>query len=64
MIETTQKVRILSSFLAVRQNVAEQVMEKTTEPLINVTTYHTHDAEGNMICEDVVVESRSHVRSL
>lgn len=62
MKDATITVRILSSFLAVRQGTAEQVMEKTVEPLINVSTYHQYDAVGNMLCEDVVVESRPSLR--
>lgn len=58
MKEETVTVKILKSFLDARQGMAEQVMEKSTEPHINVTTYHQHDAEGNLLCEDIVVESR------
>lgn len=64
MKDPTTKVRILSSFLAVRQNVPEQVTERTTEPLINVTTYRTLSSTGELLCEDVVVESRPHYLKL
>jgi len=58
MSDPTITVRILKSFLEARQAQVEQVCEKTVEPLINVTTYHQHDADGNLLVEDVVVEPR------
>ena len=49
---------ILEHFLKVRQATKERVVETISHPLINVTTYSQFDAEGVMICEDVVVEAR------
>lgn len=58
MSNRAKTIQILKSFLDVRQNTKRSVIEKTTEPQINVTTYHQHDGEGNLLCEDVVVETR------
>ena len=49
---------ILERFLWVRQNTAEKVTERLSGNHINVTTYMNYDAETNLICEDVFVESR------
>lgn len=56
--DPTIKVRILKSFVEARQDMAEQVMERTTENTIIVDTYHQYDHDGNLLVEDVVVESR------
>lgn len=58
MNEPTITVRILKSFLDVRQTATEQVMEESIEPLIKVRTYHAHATDGTLLCEDIVVESR------
>jgi hypothetical protein len=54
---------ILERFLWVRQNTAEKVTERLNNNQINITTYMNYDAETNLICEDVFVESRAEVRN-
>lgn len=49
---------IFENFLKVRRATVNRPVETVQHPHINVTTYMSYDAEGNMICEDVVVESR------
>lgn len=49
---------ILERFLWARQHTAERVIEKTTQDKILLTTYMMYDKDTNLICEDVVVESR------
>ena len=49
---------ILEQFLKVRQQTAERVDETVVHPNIIVKTFTTFDADGNMTCEDIVVESR------
>ncbi len=60
--EATARVRILKSFLDVRQTAAEEVVEESTEALIKVKTHHQFTADGTLLCEDVFVESRPHVK--
>ena len=52
-------VQILKTFIAARQRVTTQVMDETNEHLIHVQTFQQHDVDGRLLCEDVVVESRS-----
>lgn len=49
---------ILEKFLWARQNTAERVVVTVANVNVNVTTYFMYDKETNLICEDVVVESR------
>lgn len=58
MKDSTMTVKILKSFIDARALNAEEVMEKSAEGSINVQTYHQYDAQGNLLVEDVVVESR------
>lgn len=49
---------IFENFLKVRRNTIDRPATTVQHPVINVTTYLSYDADGMMICEDVVVESR------
>jgi len=57
-MQPTIEVKILKAFISARQGVSTQLMEENNGREIQVKTYHQHDAEGNLLCEDVVVESR------
>lgn len=53
-----QRIEILKRFLWVRQNTSHQVIENDSTQWCKVQTYFMRDAEGNLLCEDVFVESR------
>lgn len=57
-MRSVQTAMILERFLAARQSTAEKVVEKSTQDKINITSHLAYDNETNLLCEDIVVESR------
>ena len=49
---------ILERFVKARRDTFERLHEAQVLEQVNVNTYLAYDSNGNVLCEDVVIESR------